>query len=427
MYSFASNFSYYRSSQHRSYENIDYVVDISPQGAKTRISRIGISIRSREVDISCHFDDGGRATSIVVNGAEIIDTLEVLRFSISTGMLFPDARFSRNRDESISQRDLFNSHGIFVQQIQKILRNNLDSRIMDKRIIYVAERIVSFGLPSKSYLRELSTSQGKIVGDLLSDIGGQDIRNLFSTISRSVYASALPSIFRAVSARLRAIMGSSLYIGPARARSERYYRYQDLSVSEIDSDGKNFPMFLNSLTARQIGDLSSWISSLFGYGVSVSRQEGHISIILTDGDYRANVVDVGYGVSQILPVLGQMWWASDRLQRSAQSAGRGSILTIEQPELHLHPAHQALLADALVGATEGKSPSARLSYIVETHSETLVNRLGELIAAGRIAADDVQIVLFESQSDASVSSVRTVRYDKDGVLVDWPYGFFQSV
>jgi predicted ATPase len=170
---------------------------------------------------------------------------------------------------------------------------------------------------------------------------------------------------------------------------------------------------------------------LFGYGVSVQREGGHISINLVAKGNISNIVDTGYGVSQILPVLGQIWWARSRPPLPASRRAEVSLLAIEQPELHLHPAHQALLADALVGevglSPEQYPPSGpRIHFLVETHSETLVNRLGELIHAGRLNHADVQIVLFEPDpSGEHTTSVRTSSFDESGALVNWPYGFFQ--
>src|ERR1700729_3081267 len=124
----------------------------------------------------------------------------------------------------------------------------------------------------------------------------------------AIYLSMLPDMMNRASESFRLLTSQSLYIGPARARSERYYRYQDLAVSEIDPDGKNFPMFLNSLATHHIHSFSRWIEDLFGYGLRVSRQEGggHMSIDLVGKGITSNIVDTGYGVSQILPVLGQI-------------------------------------------------------------------------------------------------------------------------
>jgi predicted ATPase len=190
-------------------------------------------------------------------------------------------------------------------------------------------------------------------------------------------------------------------------------------------------MFLNSLRDYQIARLSNWIERLFGYGVTIRREGGHISIDLTAKGNISNIVDTGYGVSQILPVLGQIWWARSRPLTAAMRQAEVSLLAIEQPELHLHPAHQALLADALVGEVGlspefGRSSDARIHFLIETHSETLVNRLGELIHAGRLNHEDVQIIMFEPDpSGEHLTTTRTSSFNELGELVDWPYGFFQ--
>jgi hypothetical protein len=272
-------------------------------------------------------------------------------------------------------------------------------------------------------LLQLGDETGKAVSKTFRHMVATDDVNL-RRLKGMLLGAWIPQLLRALSQHFKTVLTSTLYIGPMRARSERYYRYQDLAVSEIDPDGKNFPMFLNSLTSRQIDDFSAWVERLFGYGVRVVRQTGHISINLVNGGISTNIVDVGYGVSQILPVLGQIWWARARpLAREVQ--GALALLAIEQPELHLHPAHQALLADALVGETAGEGPrERRMNYLVETHSETLVNRFGEFSADGRLQADDVQVILFDTIDNDS-TQVRTVKFDDDGTLVDWPYGFFQ--
>jgi predicted ATPase len=155
------------------------------------------------------------------------------------------------------------------------------------------------------------------------------------------------------------------------------------------------------------------------------------SIDVLEGDNAINIVDTGYGVSQILPVLGQIWWAAnaDRAFPGPQAGPASRLLAIEQPELHLHPAHQAYLADALVDPPKmpGVSGARHSTYfIVETHSEALVNRLGDLVSMGRVKPGDIQILLFEpDDSDERKTNVRIAQFGEAGQLIDWPYGFFQ--
>ena len=186
------------------------------------------------------------------------------------------------------------------------------------------------------------------------------------------------------------------YLGPVRAASERFYRRQELEVSEIASSGSNLAMFLASLTTTELGKFSKWVEAIFNYGVKVHRTAGHISIQLHSGERSVNVTDTGYGVSQILPVLGMIWWAQHRRLGFRSRRRRRSVLrtlAIEQPELHLHPAHQAKLADVFASVVrapkEGSQDAEPTRLLIETHSEALINRLGELIEEGVVSAESV--------------------------------------
>jgi hypothetical protein len=182
----------------------------------------------------------------------------------------------------------------------------------------LSTELLSLGTADKETIQKYLGAVGpKVWQKFISEVCENDRRGLYPKLHDMLSLAALPSILSRIRSHLRAIITSTLYIGPARARSERYYRYQDLAVSEIDPDGKNFPMFLNSLTSGQIGQFSRWIEDLFGYGLHVSRQSGggHMSINLVARGLTTNIVDTGYGVSQILPVLGQIWWARNRPQR----------------------------------------------------------------------------------------------------------------
>lgn len=103
-------------------------------------------------------------------------------------------------------------------------------------------------------------------------------------------------------------------------------------------------------------------------------------------------------------------------------------LAIEQPELHLHPAHQALFADVFaeaVSSTALNTNSPAQYFLVETHSEAMINRLGELIGRGVVNADDVQVLIFGDMSENLTSSELSVAgFDEAGFLKNWPYGFF---
>ena len=123
---------------------------------------------------------------------------------------------------------------------------------------------------------------------------------------------------------------------------------------------------------------------------------------------------VGVGVSQLLPVLVLCLLSEP-----------GSMILLEQPELHLHPALQQRLADFLIAAVQ----SGR-QLIVETHSEYIVSRLRRRIAEDTSDEDELlsmsKIVFAERDNQTGVTTYREVELSPFGKIEDWPRGFFDQ-
>lgn len=220
------------------------------------------------------------------------------------------------------------------------------------------------------------------------------------------------------------------YIAPLRATAERFYRLRNLAVDEIDYQGKNLAVFLNSLSKEQLQNFQNWTSKHFNFVVQLSTKAQHISVKIARDQNLAgvNISDSGFGYSQILPIVAQLWFLSSKLdEKSDDDEEIPIVIAIEQPELHLHPALQAKLVDAFIACIKNAEEHNRqFQLIIETHSETIVNKIGRNIARENFSADDAEVVLFEKKFDSNKSSVRISRYDEDGMLIDWPIGFFEA-
>ena len=138
--------------------------------------------------------------------------------------------------------------------------------------------------------------------------------------------------------------------------------------------------------------------------------------------------DVGAGIGQLLPVL------------LAANAEAGSVVLVEQPELHLHPALQAEIADAFVYSALGNLPDGDPignRFVLETHSEHMLLRLMRRIRQTTtkqlpkgfpaLRPDDVAILYVEKSPSSSGSIIRELRLNEMGQLIDdWPGGFFEE-
>ena len=163
-------------------------------------------------------------------------------------------------------------------------------------------------------------------------------------LRRAVMLPKVDSLLLAVDDAMDRFAKSVRYVEPLRATAERYYREQDLALDEIDSRGTNTAMFLSSLSDDVLSDLQKWMLESFGFQVEVEIGTGHVQIKISDGIHTSrNIADLGFGYSQMLPIILQLW-------RGLHSrSGESSLLAMEQPELHLHPHFQAKLADVMAG------------------------------------------------------------------------------
>ena len=138
------------------------------------------------------------------------------------------------------------------------------------------------------------------------------------------------------------------------------------------------------------------------------------AIFVTDFDNnKVDLVNVGVGVSQVLPVL---------LICSIPNLNNKKQLTIlEQPELHLHPAAQAKLADFLIASSVYMSPQ-----IIETHSEYTVSRMRYRYAQlNKVFPDNIQIN-FVTEGKNGSSVYEEINLNKKGGLDSYPEGFFDQ-
>jgi hypothetical protein len=165
-------------------------------------------------------------------------------------------------------------------------------------------------------------------------------------------------------------------------------------VDELNSDLK-FLKLTGGVFAKQLN------------GVQIEVWVGRLpDVPPTRPEDRVNIADVGFGVSQTLPILVAL-----------RVALPGQLVYVEQPETHLHPNAQFALAQILANAA-----NRGVRVVVETHSSILLLGVQTLVAEGSLAPDKVKLHWFERKREGN-TVVHSGELDDAGRFGDWPEDF----
>ena len=398
----------------------------------TRTSRIFLQLEDSKIELA--FGENGYLTNFVVNSLNVLSLgNKYISRKFDRNCILPTITESEQKKEyefeklsSLSAgiiRPRFRFRSLFQALIDKIEETAHHATKLDT----IIQMALSFGIGnSEDMLKDIQENNfSRKYWKKKTDNWTIETKD-FKELRDLIIANAIPFILQKCNDILANFSNNISYIGPVRATAQRYYRTQDLAVDEVDYQGNNLAMFLRNLTNSEMKSFSAWTLDNFGFKPSIKSSQGHISVTISskDSDKDLNVADTGFGFSQILPVITQLWLLSSF---SARRVNRGTITyAIEQPELHLHPRLQGTLTDALVKSIKAaKNKNIDLRLMIETHSEVLVNRLGQLIAEGKISPDEINIVLFEPSDKPGEVTIRNVQFDSDGYLLNWPLGFFE--
>lgn len=217
------------------------------------------------------------------------------------------------------------------------------------------------------------------------------------------------------------------YLGPLRAYPERRYTWAGGQPSDMGLAGEQAVHAI--LSSRDRGDtvspgprrkrvtleqyVADWLKRLGLIAefrveaVGEGSQIFQVKVKKLPGGPESLITDVGFGVSQILPVVVLCFYVPE-----------GSTVILEQPEIHLHPAVQANLADVLIDAHRTRG----VQVIVESHSEHLLRRLQRRIAEQELSKDNV--ALYFCAAGLRGSTLTPLDLDLFGNITNWPAEFF---
>jgi hypothetical protein len=220
---------------------------------------------------------------------------------------------------------------------------------------------------------------------------------------------------------------SLYYLGPLREFPQRHYGWKGSEPADMGRRGERVVDAL--LASRQNGRYISpgykkkkqtleervahWLKELgLIHDFTVQRiAEGNnlyeVRVKKTATSPDVLITDVGFGVSQILPVLVLCYYVPE-----------GSVILLEQPEIHLHPSVQSGLADVFLDAVKNRN----VQIIVESHSEHLLRRLQRRVADETIKPEET--ALYFSEINGEGSKLTGLEVDLFGRIKNWPKDFF---
>jgi predicted ATPase len=222
------------------------------------------------------------------------------------------------------------------------------------------------------------------------------------------------------------LFGQVYYLGPLREFPQRHYAWKGSEPADMGRRGERVvdailtkgqePYISTGYRRKRVTleeRIALWLKTLgliHDFSVAPIAENSSIyqvRVQKSPSSAKVLITDVGFGVSQILPVLVLCYYVPP-----------GSIILLEQPEIHLHPSVQSGLADVFIDAVRNRN----IQIILESHSEHLLRRLQLRIADQTLAPDKMAMYFCEPTKEGS--SLMRLDADMFGTIKNWPKDFF---
>lgn len=230
---------------------------------------------------------------------------------------------------------------------------------------------------------------------------------------------------------------SLFYLGPLRIPAERLYSWTGIEPESVGYAGENTvaavlaarnrkislgkkPGVVRASPAKPFEEIIALKLKEMGLidefkvkSISKQRQEYEVKVRAKGSQEWVDLPDVGFGISQVLPVLVQCFYAPP-----------GSVIIMEQPEIHLHPSAQAALADVMIDVVNSREDGEdrNIQLIIETHSEHFLRRLQRRIAEELVPRD--KVAAYFANTTKRPAALEPLEIDIFGNIRNWPENFF---
>ncbi len=383
------------------YVNMGDFIEISYNNLKSNKISLNLILENEDeqIELFSIWMMNGKTQQPKLNYLESNTRKHKLKIYLKSNEYYLDLEF-KNKEEYFDSKEFEVSKALagFIENMEKIrFENDKEKKTSKNRKL--SETIFS------GYLN-VDDVHGLKIGRL---------DNLSNVLSKNDLFNAMQIV--AETTRYFEVVEKNLgFVNSFRLFPDRTYYQVTKSDYKIGGFGENYIDQLlrwHENKSKSYKDLISELRDLeLLNSVEIKKLDGgrfELKVQAKSGGAWASVVDVGFGISQFLPVL-----VADK------QLSKNSTLVLAQPEIHLHPNVQAKLADYFVRQVNNKGKR----YIIETHSEYLLNRLRLMIVKGEISAEDVAVYYLENTSKGT--NKYTINFTKDGQIKNAPKGFFET-
>lgn len=230
---------------------------------------------------------------------------------------------------------------------------------------------------------------------------------------------------------LERLLRGVFYVGPLREYPKRLYLWSgetpdhvgargDRAVEAILAAGNRSFNWKPKQRTKPLGEVVAERLRSMGLirefevqALGPHRKEYEVLVRTGAKTPKVKLTDVGFGVSQVLPVIVECFYVPRR-----------SVVIFEQPEIHLHPRVQADLADLFVDAIHAREGGLQreCQFLIESHSEHFLRRLQRRIAEEELAPSDAALYFVHTEVDGA--RLEELKVDMFGNIMNWPEGFF---
>ncbi len=226
----------------------------------------------------------------------------------------------------------------------------------------------------------------------------------------------LQQIFDGISKMFLAYDDKVNYISSFRLHPDRTYLEKSKSELKVEKFGEGYLDQIIYWQTKKSPKFTSLIKTMkklsLLHEISTKRLDGgrfEILVRIKEQGTLTPLSDVGFGISQFLPIIVADLQLPD-----------DSTLFVAQPEIHLHPSVQSLFGDYLVEQID----SSKKNYIIETHSEYLLNRIRLAIVKDQLKPVDLEVYFIDNQVDGAI--IHKIEFTKSGQILNAPDDFFKT-